>query len=836
MNFSHDHSCRVCPLCRLALNASESECPRDGELGVETNIGGIAADLLSRFTVIELFASGNSGTLFLADEQPTGRRGILKVLHASSSSSRSAERQRIKRDLVRQATIQHGHLSLPYVTGESDGRLWLFRPWVEGVSLRVRLRRNGGLPLAESVSIALQIAEALDGLHHAGLLHRDVKPGHVILTPQPTGLPTVTLIDAGIGIGTRPDTPSQSSSYASVEPIGAAAYTSPEQAGGKLVSFRSDLYSLGCVFYEMLTGKPPFDGANDEDILLAHQTQVAAPPSGDLPAGVVSVLTALLEKEPRKRPFSAQQLMRSLEAFCPEAPRSREVTRTFGTPSEGLALAAAVVGSSGTGAFMDASSLAFTEPSPAHGAGAANAASGASGARGTLRPKSRNPTLLGMPANYPLSKAPEQSWTAPVSVASDSEPPTTHDAAQYAAQGQDRNGPPNSSRLAAEDEPRGRKDSTQDFTGAIEILSTPPQPPAQPPSQRPGPSVSSGAGDSSLPVRSLDSIEVLFSADEDDAAASPQSGSTPQSGLVAGDSRNSTDSLREIVNAVIPGIPGISGTQRRAARAWRAAGVGLAVVAAIVAVGAWWVSGRGEAPVAVDTKISATPSADSAPATAKSLPPASQPSPEPAPTPSAAPSAQTTEEPQRAAVEPDQAPAADPLPAGEEPSAGDKEETDESARAPHIRSERSSASSKDRARASRKSGKNVKNGKNGKNGKANSDSDFGRAREQARIAYQARNYREAAQWYKKATALQPSNAGMWAGLGASRLAAGDEAGAIAAYQKATKLSPRTAGYHAALGRAYMAKGDRGKAKASLQKALSLDPSNRSAKDALAAIK
>jgi serine/threonine-protein kinase len=310
----------VCPLCRLTLSDNETTCPRDGHEGVDARPPEVPAPVRARFSVVEPYGRGASGDLFLADDQQTSRRGVLKLLRLPARVT-PAERARLKRELVKQATLGPGALSVPLATGDAGGSPWIFREWHEGVSLKVKLARGGALAVQEALAIAAQIASALDQLHRSGLLHRDLKPGHVIVAPQPSGVPRVTVIDAGIAARIETD--------AVFAVAGTPEYVSPEQAAGKLVSFRSDLYALGCVLYEMLTGTPPFTGT-PEELLKAHVEQPAPTPQVSMPTGVSTLLSQLLSKEARERPFSAQQVRRALEPFLPQdASSKREATQTF---------------------------------------------------------------------------------------------------------------------------------------------------------------------------------------------------------------------------------------------------------------------------------------------------------------------------------------------------------------------------------------------------------------------------------------------------------------------------------------------------------------------------
>ncbi|NOY93456.1 MAG: serine/threonine protein kinase, partial [Deltaproteobacteria bacterium] len=272
----------------------------------------IPAEIEERFKVLQPLASSPTGALFRVEDMRGGRQGVLKLISSSTSSSTS-EKQRIKRELVKQATLDDPHLALPIVTGEADGGLWLFREWVEGQTLRARLA-DGELSASEALTVTSQVARALDELHRAGLLHRDLKPEHIVLGSSEGGVESVTLLDAGLAA--KIDTDSV------FDVLGTPAYVSPEQAKGKLVSFRSDLYALGCVLFEMLTGAPPFEGDTPAELLAAHAETPAPEAPASLPEGARDLLNSLLAKDPRERPFSAQQVRRALDPFVPEPLRS----------------------------------------------------------------------------------------------------------------------------------------------------------------------------------------------------------------------------------------------------------------------------------------------------------------------------------------------------------------------------------------------------------------------------------------------------------------------------------------------------------------------------------
>jgi serine/threonine protein kinase len=174
----------------------------------------------------------------------------------------------------------------------------VFREEVAGEPLRATIdaARASSAPGARDRA---QIAAALDEVHRSGCCSA-ISPEHVMVRPDGS----IALIDTGVA--------TRIASASVFEIVGKPAYVSPEHAAGKLVSFRSDLYALGCVVYEMLVGVPPFQGPSDQ-VLEAHRAQPAPALGGSSPAPVVALVAQLLQKDPRDRPFSAQQVRRTLE-------------------------------------------------------------------------------------------------------------------------------------------------------------------------------------------------------------------------------------------------------------------------------------------------------------------------------------------------------------------------------------------------------------------------------------------------------------------------------------------------------------------------------------------
>jgi serine/threonine protein kinase len=256
--------------------------------------------LAQRFQVSDRIAAGQAGPTYRVLETSTQRVGALKVIEAARGWT-AAERGRLGRELEKLATLKHPYLAEVYATGIADDLPWVFRAEIEGESLRQKIEasRASGQPYAHALHVIAQLSAALDEVHRAGLLQRDLSPEHVIVRPDGT----VGLIDTGVAM--------RIASASVFEIAGKPAYVSPEHATGKLVSFRSDLYALGCMLYEMLAGVPPFVGTPDQ--VLEQHRQKPAPALEGQPQPVTALVAQLLQKDPRDRPFSAQQVRRTLE-------------------------------------------------------------------------------------------------------------------------------------------------------------------------------------------------------------------------------------------------------------------------------------------------------------------------------------------------------------------------------------------------------------------------------------------------------------------------------------------------------------------------------------------
>jgi tetratricopeptide (TPR) repeat protein/TolB-like protein len=257
------------------------------------------------------------GTVYLALDRKHGRRVAIKVLPPDLGAAVGPER--FLREIRIAARLNHPHILPLHDSGQAAGILYYVMPHVAGESLRARLLRDGRLPVAEALDIGRQIADALSYAHAAGVIHRDVTPGNILLAAPPAsegpGRCHALLADFGIAKGLAGEGAADSALTDSGLPPGTVAYASPEQAAGsRRLDRRTDIYSLGCVLYEAIAGGS--DGAVPTSQILEQRFAVPLPPlhrmRGEVPPWVDEVLHRALEPNPEKRYATAGELRDAL--------------------------------------------------------------------------------------------------------------------------------------------------------------------------------------------------------------------------------------------------------------------------------------------------------------------------------------------------------------------------------------------------------------------------------------------------------------------------------------------------------------------------------------------
>lgn len=259
---------------------------------------------------------GGMSRVYVAEETAFGRRVVVKVLGSELTEGISVKR--FQREIHLAAGLQHPHIVPLLSAGDAGGFLYYTMPFVEGESLRVRLRREGELPIEHVVRILRDVASALAYAHRHDVVHRDIKPENILLSEG-----GAVVADFGIAkalTAARPDRRAEPTTTTITQrgmALGTPLYMAPEQAAGDPGSdHRADLYALGAVAYEMLAGRPPFERASAQALMSAHTTEQPEPiekhrPS--TPPGLAALVMRCLEKRPADRPHGAAEVLRSLD-------------------------------------------------------------------------------------------------------------------------------------------------------------------------------------------------------------------------------------------------------------------------------------------------------------------------------------------------------------------------------------------------------------------------------------------------------------------------------------------------------------------------------------------
>ncbi len=301
----------------------------------------------NRYQLEREIARGGMAEVYLARDELLDRPVAVKVLSAEYARDPSFV-ERFRREAQSAASLNHPDIVAIYDWGQEQGTYFIVMEYVAGHTLRDLLRLEGSLSPQRSANIAAEIASALDYAHRAGVVHRDVKPGNVLINSD--GVAKVT--DFGIA---RADTSEALTQTGSV--MGTATYFSPEQAQGYSVDGRSDVYSLGIVLYEMLCGAPPFRG--DSPVAVAYQHVREEPPRPteqrpDLPPDLETIILACLAKDPDARYQSAHELREDLLRFLRgRAPLAAPLTAAVATSAGAETVANVAVADDGT-ALVDA--------------------------------------------------------------------------------------------------------------------------------------------------------------------------------------------------------------------------------------------------------------------------------------------------------------------------------------------------------------------------------------------------------------------------------------------------------------------------------------------------
>lgn len=260
---------------------------------------------------------GGMSRVFAAKETKLGRPVAVKVLAPELGAGVNLER--FRREITLSASLQHPHIVTLLTAGESHGLVYYTMPLISGESLRSRLDREGRLEISDAVKLMRDIVEGLAHAHRAGVVHRDIKPENILISER-----HALVTDFGVAKALTAATDDSLRSSLGLA-MGTPLYMAPEQvAADPGTDNRADLYSVGVVAYEMLSGHPPFHGRTSHGVMAAHAMEMPEPVQHErpeIPSSLAALIMRCLEKDPEARPQSADELLRVLERHSTATPR-----------------------------------------------------------------------------------------------------------------------------------------------------------------------------------------------------------------------------------------------------------------------------------------------------------------------------------------------------------------------------------------------------------------------------------------------------------------------------------------------------------------------------------
>ncbi|MBA2669744.1 MAG: protein kinase [Gemmatimonadetes bacterium] len=311
----------ICPACGAEYAADTRFCPNDGStLRPIGNTGGelVGSVIDDRYYLVEKLGAGGMGDVYLGEHVRTRRRCAVKIV--SRAFARDPEALgRFMREATNAGRISHPHVATVYDIGETgDGLLYLAMEYVDGESLAKLLEREGALIPARAVDIARQVAEAVGAAHELDIIHRDLKPSNIMVARDRKGGDLVKVVDFGIARATSDE---QQRLTRTGLVIGTPEYMSPEQLIGDPVDARSDVYSLGCILYEMLTGNHAFGGSTAQ-VITRRLTESPPRPrekNPAIPKPLDDVIVAALGRLPAER-YKTMDALRDALLAAPTQP------------------------------------------------------------------------------------------------------------------------------------------------------------------------------------------------------------------------------------------------------------------------------------------------------------------------------------------------------------------------------------------------------------------------------------------------------------------------------------------------------------------------------------
>ena len=351
---------KSCSVCGSEFDDNLKFCPNDGTpLRSSEAAGDLVGEIIAdRYRVISLLGEGGMGRVYLAEHVRMGRQCAVKVISPELARSDAAV-ARFNREAANASQINHPNVAQIYDFGEGPNQtLYLAMEFVEGETMSAVVRREGALSIRRAATLTKQVADALSAAHHRGIVHRDLKPDNILISRQFDGTECIKVVDFGIAKTVQPDgdaTSGQTVTSVGVS-VGTPEYMSPEQLAGEKFDTRSDLYSLGLVFFHLLTADLPYPRVTSRETLVHRltdppRTLVEVRPGTQWPAILQPMLDWALATNPEKRYPTALEFSRDLSILIalpdlpdrasnePIDPRMVPPTRSDAAPPDAVTVA-----------------------------------------------------------------------------------------------------------------------------------------------------------------------------------------------------------------------------------------------------------------------------------------------------------------------------------------------------------------------------------------------------------------------------------------------------------------------------------------------------------------
>ncbi len=327
-----------CAACNQSFSIDAQFCPNDGaklvklKAPVDHLLGRVFDD---RYEIRTQLGHGGMGSVYRGWQRSVDREVAIKVIRP-----KLAEERAIAKRFLREARLA-SRLSQPnivnvYDFGQTeDGILYLVMELLRGHPLSKELETGRPLPISRIKTIAAQICDALEAAHGQGIVHRDLKPGNIVILDDPPGRDLVKILDFGLAKSLIQENTSLVTKTDAI--LGTPLYMPPEQILGKASDQTADLYSLGCILYQLATGRPPFVGENINVVLAAHVAEPVPPFPDHVPAALADVIHDLMDKDPATRTHSARIVHDRLDAIADDSSTVGDLRRPMMVPRPGSA-------------------------------------------------------------------------------------------------------------------------------------------------------------------------------------------------------------------------------------------------------------------------------------------------------------------------------------------------------------------------------------------------------------------------------------------------------------------------------------------------------------------